>query len=430
MDDLLKEEAARIKTGKFFQFTQTTGPAAMAELEMPFGPLPPDYKNFVLTFGKGELFRDEERGSHALQVFGSPEIERTDAGKSLLKFGVYSSAPYTWADAFFRKDETGMAFLPEVFEGSRWQLRRVADNFDAWFADRFRRIRKRYSKAQWQWVLDGPRPFDAREQAIVDAIPFFKWRIVRLLPDARVEVEVFNGSELMLPALTIGWRATWAHSRTALPIAGLHPGETMIVTKDFTCYGKSLSPEKLEFFQMPLPEPEDRCLYWEFGDANLQCLKPQMPARRVRSSPAKNPYRRYGPGKELWDITLDDLRAHPIWLYAEFLVLDEDEIELKGSEAWMRPALRQTNVTPEMYRPLILLENEKLGLSFSAICNLPESKSESISVLRGNCAASLTDLVGVSPPLVLTSISQIDRVKNVLFVCNDFDSSEALRENA
>jgi hypothetical protein len=426
----LKDDASLIRTGKFFQFM----PAAKAfpgTIEHRPGAVPKAYAEFVQRFANAELFRKEEHGWYVLEVSGDPEIEMMDSGKKLLKFGTYMPSPHTSTYAFFKQRADTGEFLPEVFEGYAWSLRRVADDFDAWFTDRYRRIRKQYDEAQWRWVLQGPEPFDQRERSIVKAMALFRWSVKAILPGALVEFEVFNGSRRTLPALTVGWRVGRTESRSSLRVAEIKSGAKATVRHDFSCLGKSLTPDKMEFFRPPSPEPEDRCLYWEFGDKNLRRLKPRMPAKKLDLRPARasNPYRRFGPGKELWDITLEDLRAHPVWLSAEFLPLDDDEIERCGSEAWMRPALRETNVSSDMYRPLILLRNDELRLWFSGICNLAESKVESIAVLRGRDALPLDELDGVPLPLALSAVPRIDGAENVRFLCDDLDASEATLEN-
>lgn len=444
MFEWLLSEAARIKTGKFFVFKpggmvseadgsqSAASPLTLDEVERQFGELPAAYKAFAKSIGSACLFRDEETGYYGLRVFAEPRVERKDNGDPLLCIGIFMSAPYTAASAYLKPLGGQRAVAAQVFEGNPWQLRLTSASFEAWFEDRYRRSRERYNKAAWQLVVDGPPPFDAHELAIVAAIPLFKWRKVGIRTNGKVEFEIHNGSAMLLPGITLGIRACegtrllWT-AGMALPTADLEPGTTKRFERDFSCYGSSTKSEQLEFYSLPLPEPEDRCLYWEFGSMELQLLKPMKPGKKKRD-PLNAKYRVYGPGKEVWDVGLDDLIKHPIWLWAEHLTLNEEEVELGGTEAWMRPALKETNITADMHLPLILLKVAGTNLLASGLCNQKERLLESISVFINGEPAKLSEVQGAPLPIVLEAVPIIEGKKGTRFQCGDLESGAAKQQ--
>jgi hypothetical protein len=117
-------------------------------------------------------------------------------------------------------------------------------------------------KRGWHHVLDGPRPFDAGELAIVGARRRFEWRVVGVTEDKKIEFQVTNRSTLTLPYLSIGVRAPHLEGRIWLPVAEIGPGSTKVVA--FDCYSKWVEPTDTDIFSCDDPEPESRDDYWEF----------------------------------------------------------------------------------------------------------------------------------------------------------------------
>src|SRR5437867_4072132 len=65
---------------------------------------------------------------------------------------------------------------------------------------------------------------------------------------------------------------------------------------------------------------------------------------------------KYGDAKSNAGISLEEMVAHPIWLWCMSLDLpDEADGPMGGDETWMRPLLSSTDVTAKMGHPLILL---------------------------------------------------------------------------
>jgi len=111
-------------------------------------------------------------------------------------------------------------------------------------------------------VLNGPRPFDAHELAIVTARRRLDWRVVGVTEDRKIEFQVTNRSMLTLPCLSLGVRAPGLEGGVWLPVGGIGPGTTKIVT--FDCCSKFAEPADAEVFSLEDPEPESRDEYWEF----------------------------------------------------------------------------------------------------------------------------------------------------------------------
>jgi hypothetical protein len=88
-----------------------------------------------------------------------------------------------------------------------------------------------------------------------------------------------------------------------------------------------------------------------------------------------------GDAKANVDISLQELIAHPIWLWCMTLGLpDEDDGPMDGDETWMRPLLSSTDVTPDMVQPQILVRVVGTDLYASGLYDHDKGKLEAISV--------------------------------------------------
>jgi hypothetical protein len=114
-------------------------------------------------------------------------------------------------------------------------------------------------------VLSGPRPFTAEERAIADARRKFRWRVVGHTPEGNLLFEVTNGSDRILPFLSMGVRGkggTKLEGGVWLRTADIQPGQTAVIEKD--TYRRQLAPDEVEVFDLPDPIPEKKERYWEF----------------------------------------------------------------------------------------------------------------------------------------------------------------------
>jgi hypothetical protein len=117
---------------------------------------------------------------------------------------------------------------------------------------------------QWANIEKGPRAFTAREMAIVQARRMFRWRILGVTENGDIRFEIHNGSNMVLPYLTLSVRGKTGKLDGGiwLPVSTVSPGMTRIIEK--SCYKEFVKAEDVQVFDAPDPEPEDRSRFWEF----------------------------------------------------------------------------------------------------------------------------------------------------------------------
>jgi hypothetical protein len=219
-------------------------------------PFPPSYTQFVAEFGNARLYR---RGTgYLLTVLATPQ-------KALIKDEQYFQFGRSGSSlAYFKTSMLSPDSEPPVFE---WHhpigIRRTAAGFEEWFEGKCRSSRRRFTKDEWARIIQGPAPFTQNELQIVDARRKYRWRIAGVAKNSDTKFEVFNGSEMRLPFLSLGVRGTAGRVDGGiwLPVGDIAPGESGIV--EFDCYKKYVNPSEIEVFDLPDPGPEDRETYWE-----------------------------------------------------------------------------------------------------------------------------------------------------------------------
>jgi hypothetical protein len=252
----LQEEIRSIKTRKFHVVEGPLGKAFRESIESSGLAIPESYRAFLLTFGESKLYR--VGGAYALGVRRIPEKAQSKDGERLLCIGHYWDAA-----AYFKLSQLDGSEAP-VFEWSGGALRKAASGFAAWLDGRSAAIRKQFGKKQWQRIVAGPPPFTAREKAIVAARKRFQWQVVGIHANGNLLFEVRNGSDLVLPFLSIGIRSKDRsfEGRVWLPMHRLSPEAKLVIQQD--CYKDQLPAVNVEAYVLPDPEPEDREEYWEF----------------------------------------------------------------------------------------------------------------------------------------------------------------------
>jgi hypothetical protein len=263
MFEWLRNEMARVNTAKFY-IVDGSAPADLREaIEHSDVPIPPSYEAFVLQFGNAKLYR---QGSvYLVQVFASLLDAESNEGETLLQFGrTDMSLAYFKESLLIRGQES------PVFEWYHEQgLRQTAANFEEWLRVKCAAARGLFKKKEWEAIEKGPQPFSAQEKAIVEARKRFRWRVVGIALSGDLRFKVHNGSDLVLPFLSIGIRGKLRPPKSGplnggiwLPVSSVLPGETQIIEKG--CYKNLVDPKDVEAFAEPDPEPEDRDRYWEF----------------------------------------------------------------------------------------------------------------------------------------------------------------------
>lgn len=223
--------------------------------------LPDSYKAFVLAFGNAKLYRRPRNGSYWVGVLAGPLEATLTNGQVDYLIGHFDDAR-----AYVRppNDHWHGGELP-ILEWHGGQKQKIADTFDDWLRMRCGKALKSYGKKGWEKILEGPEPFSPEELAIVEARKRFAWRLVGSAPDGDVLLEISNGSDRVLPRLSIG-----ARSKDDKLLGGLHvdvsrlrPGQTD--TFKLNCYRKYYPPDQMELFLLPDPNPWERASYSEFG---------------------------------------------------------------------------------------------------------------------------------------------------------------------
>jgi hypothetical protein len=260
MFEWLQQEIGKIKTRRFHVVEGPADAALRAAIEGFEVPLPRSYKEFVLRFGHAKLFRSRAGEGYNLIVYRPPpDKEQSWKGEDLYVIGHYADE-----DAYFKGPHLHGEDETPVFEGDPSRHVKVSDGFVEWLLKRYKGVRRTYGKQKWAEIVAGPAPFTLQEQRIIEARKKFPWRVVGITPNQEFVIEVHNGSEMVLPYLSIGVRRKDGSpfGGIFLPVAHIHPGQTAIVAHD--AYANVLPPSEVKLVPAPDPEPEDRDRYWEF----------------------------------------------------------------------------------------------------------------------------------------------------------------------
>jgi hypothetical protein len=119
------------------------------------------------------------------------------------------------------------------------------------------------------------KPFSKQQLKVVAARQQFSWRHTGFALNGDATFEVFNGSPMRLPYLSIGVQGRGGSKLVGgawLNVASIEPGTRGAVQHD--CYKDQLLPEEVECFAKADPTPETKDRYWEFK--RLQ--KPDAPS--------------------------------------------------------------------------------------------------------------------------------------------------------
>jgi hypothetical protein len=259
MFEWLEKEIGKIKTRRFHVVEGPADAALRAAIEGFEVPLPRSYKEFVRRFGKAKFYRGGSGTYYQLGVWAPPMKEQSWKGGDLYDIGHYQSDSAYFKGSLLRGEDE----VP-VFEGDPSRQVKVAANFEEWLLKRYKAVRRTYGKQKWAEIVAGPAPFTPDEQRIVEARRRFTWRVLRTTPRHTFLFEVHNGSDMVLPCLSIGVRRKDGSpfGGIRLSVAHIHPGQTAVVEHDV--YSKWLAPSEVELVPEPDPEPEDRECYWEF----------------------------------------------------------------------------------------------------------------------------------------------------------------------
>lgn len=262
MFEWLDQELKLINTKKFHLVTMPVDEQNPRTTECYNLPFPASYKEFVSRFGSVMLYR--KHSYYKIGVYASPRREMNrKSGEVFYRFGHCDSNGAFFKETLLREGEES-----PVFEGGEDRMHIASDCFQSWFNSACESARRTYTEKEWQAIRRGPSPFSPHELRIVEARRKFQWRIVGTGGDGKVLFEVYNGSDIVLPFLSVGIRGKQRDCEGLLegcawlPIGALLPGQTVVIEKE--CYKNAVEPKSIEAFERPDPEPEDRDRFWEF----------------------------------------------------------------------------------------------------------------------------------------------------------------------
>jgi hypothetical protein len=258
MFEWLVDEMARVKTRKFHLVDGPLPPDKRELVERPEFPVPPSYKSFIIQFGNAKLYRGPV-DLYRVQVFAGPRVVEID-GEQLVHFGRTDRSV-----AYFKEGLLIPGSETPVFEWRHPEgIRKTGDGFEEWLKKKCAWARRTFTKKEWRAIENGPLPFSDEEKRIVEARRKFRWRVVGVASNGDLRFEVFNGSDVRLPFLTVGIRHKGgeAFGGVSLPVFDIQPGEAKVLEMD--CYKQWHDPNEVEAFEKPDPGPEDREFYWEF----------------------------------------------------------------------------------------------------------------------------------------------------------------------
>lgn len=148
-----------------------------------------------------------------------------------------------------------------------------------------------------------------------------------------------------------------------------------------------------------------------------------------------SPDARYGSWKFIHEISSEDLKANPIWLWCFSLGLpDEEDGPIGGDETSMRPLLDSKNVEPWMSEPLILLQVKGTTQIASGLYDQNKRRIISLTIepLSSDEHTKLSQVGGLRvptdwvAPLIFVAVPSIDGRTDVEFLCATFDKDEAV----
>jgi hypothetical protein len=262
MYEWLEKEIAEIKALKFhvvqleekLDITKTIKPEI-------YSLLPPSYIAFISKFGRAKLYR--ENSYYQVGVLNPPQ-DKILNGEKVLYIGYFDDS-----EAYFKYSLLIPGKESPVYEWSDEGFEKIADSFEEWLTVRCSDARDTYTELKWNSIQNALKPFTSEEETIVTARKQFQWQVVGFDENRNLKIAVKNNSNIILPYLTIGMRATdptesgriW-ESGISIDVSNIQPGEERII--EHHIHQNLFTPINTEFFQPPDPLPEERDKYWEF----------------------------------------------------------------------------------------------------------------------------------------------------------------------
>lgn len=253
------QEMARTKWKTFHILSHHITEAQLSDL-CPFGlqHLEKELRNFILRYGNCNLFRRLRVDWYRLNLQFKPgEFQ----GNPVFFIG------HHWEEAeCFVKSGSPVVHAKWGSDGSKV----MDDSFSQWLKARVRKCKSEMKAAEWELVLEPPKPFDENEKRIVDAIALYTFRKVGITEDNNTFIEVENGSGTVLPTVTVGVTSERVKGAIRLDVSGILPKSKKVISAN--CYKELVPPSAIDVYKLPAPTPEDRLRFCELRDLQKRRL--------------------------------------------------------------------------------------------------------------------------------------------------------------
>jgi hypothetical protein len=264
MYEWLEKEITKIKARKF-HVIETEGKPLDIARTIPseiYSLLPPSYVAFLSKFGGAKLYR--ENAYYQVGILNPPQNKILKSGEKVLHIGYFNES-----EAYFKYSLLIPGKESPVYEWSDEGFEKIADTFEEWLTIRCEDAHNAYTDLKWEEILNGSKPFTSEEEAVVTARKQFEWQVVGFDENRTLKIAVKNNSNIILPYLTIGMRATDPTEEGRIWESGLHisvsniqPGQESVI--EHHIHQNLFTPINTELFQVSDPLPEERDKYWEF----------------------------------------------------------------------------------------------------------------------------------------------------------------------
>ena len=264
MYEWLETEISEINTPKFHVIKGNKAEGIFESSKEFYLAFPPSYLAFIAKFGGAKLYR--RTNYYQIGVLNPPQEKVLNNGQKLWCIGHFDDSK-----AYFLASQLEIGRESPIYEWTEDGFEKIADSFEEWLGIRSSDAHELYDDSEWKEILNGPKPFTDKEEAIVKARKLFQWHVVEFDKNRNLKIAVRNNSNLVLPYLTIGMRMknptqdseVWWGSGIYLNVSDIQPGQERIIENQIN--EEVFTPDNTEFFQLPEPLPEDRPEYWELS---------------------------------------------------------------------------------------------------------------------------------------------------------------------
>ena len=257
----LRGECGLIKSRRFHIFHPGGVGDTTYELDWQTTFLNGPYAEYIAEFGWSHLFTDH-RDAPSLSIHPLKSHRRVILSARQVFVCFADLGQQTFA---FKEDDVRRGNPVDVYQ-VKGRSSQLVDRFPAWLHMSYDKVKSKFSARQWGKIVAGPPPFDARDSEIVAARGLYRWSLKGFAANGDAKFEVFNDSKMTLPFLSIGVRDVAQRILTGgvwLDVSRIAPGKSGVVLKD--CYKDLIPNDELEIFEKPVPIPEKKEAYWEFG---------------------------------------------------------------------------------------------------------------------------------------------------------------------